>query len=106
MEQVEILSAFSAHPGKVFTVHEVYRHIQSSEKSVTDCLQDFCKNELLVAEAGGYRLAPKTPELAKAVTELTVAYRERRVTVIQLIYAKPTDTIQDFADAFRFRKEK
>jgi hypothetical protein len=55
---------------------------------------------------GRYRLAPKTPELAEFVSELAAAYRERRVAVIETIHGKSTDTIQDFANAFKLRKEK
>lgn len=50
--------------------------------------------------------APSTAELDQAVTELAQVYLQRRVTVIEAIYARPTDPIQSFADAFRFRRGK
>jgi hypothetical protein len=53
-----------------------------------------------------YRYAPKTPELTDTVDELARAYADRRVTVIGLIFAKPTDKIRSFADAFRLRKDR
>ena len=107
VEQVEVLRLLSAPPIRVWTVGEVFRQIKSSEKSITECLEDYLKAQLLVCEsAGTYRFAPKDPALAGAVAELSAAYRERRVSVIELIYARPSDTLQDFSDAFRFRKEK
>ena len=107
VEQVEVLRLLSAPPIRNWTVSEVFRQIQSSEKSITECLEDFLKVQLLVSEsAGAYRFAPQDPALASAVAELSAAYHERRVSVIELIYAKPSDTLQDFSDAFRFRKDK
>jgi hypothetical protein len=45
---------------------------------------------------------PEDPTLAA----LTEAYQERRVSVISLIFAKPPDAIQNFADAFNLRKDR
>jgi DNA-binding IclR family transcriptional regulator len=107
VEQVEILCILSSRPTRGWTVAEVFRPIQSSEKSVTDCLENFRENDLMALEPDGrYRLAPKTLELAEFVSELAAAYRERRVAVIETIHGKSTDTIQDFANAFKLRKEK
>ena len=44
--------------------------------------------------------------MAATVNELAAAYADRRVTVIGLIFAKPTDKLRSFADAFRLRKDK
>jgi len=40
------------------------------------------------------------------VTDLANAYRERRVTITECIYKRPSHPIQDFADAFLLRKDK
>ncbi len=107
VEQLEILRLLSSQPGRAFTVADVFREVRSSEKSIEASLEGFCRSDLLTAEPGGqYRFNPKTPELGQAVAELMRTYRERRVAVIELIYSKPGDTIQDFADAFKLRKEK
>jgi hypothetical protein len=53
-----------------------------------------------------YRYAPATPALDEAVRQLALDYAARRVSVIELIYAKPAaGPLQSFADAFRIRKE-
>ena len=107
VEQVEILSLFASNPERGWTAAEVFRSIQSSEKSVAESLDSFTRNELLVTESPGiYLLKPKTPELAEKVAELAVAYRQRRVSVIECIYGRPAKPLQNFADAFRLRKEK
>lgn len=51
-----------------------------------------------------YRFAPKSPELAQLVAELSQMDRERPVTLIKMIYDRTRD-IQAFADAFKLKKE-
>jgi hypothetical protein len=55
---------------------------------------------------GSFRYAPKVPELDQTVVELEAFYRERPVTTIQAIHSAPTDTLQNFSDAFRIRKRE
>jgi hypothetical protein len=51
-----------------------------------------------------YRFHPRTTELEQVVHCLDEIYKERRVSVITLIYSKPVDKVRTFADAFRLRK--
>ena len=53
-----------------------------------------------------YRFAPSKPEWERLTRELATLYAERRVTIINLIYAGPAEKFQRFADAFRFRRDK
>jgi hypothetical protein len=39
------------------------------------------------------------------IGEVANAYASHRVTIIGLIFSKPTSTLKTFADAFRIRKE-
>lgn len=52
-----------------------------------------------------YRYAPQTNELAEMVRKLADLDRERPVSLIRMIYSRPTEP-QAFADAFRIRKPK
>jgi hypothetical protein len=107
VEQLEILCLLIADPSRSWTPAEVFRNIQSSERSVAACLARFCDQGLLVSETGpSYRFAPSSPGLAQTACDLAKAYHERRVSVIEAIYKKPADSIQDFLDAFKFRKDK
>ena len=58
------------------------------------------------ADERSYRFRPASPELGKGVEDLSSLYRERRVTVIEQIFAEPPSPIQGFADAFRIRKNE
>jgi hypothetical protein len=52
-----------------------------------------------------YQYQPGSEEADRLVGELIRLYQERRVAVITLIYSKPVNKVQTFADAFRLRKE-
>jgi hypothetical protein len=107
VEYLEVLCLLQEDTVKSWSVGEVLHRVQSSEKSVAQCLEQFQAAGLVTAEAGGrHRFSPSGKELAETAAALVKTYRERRVRVIESIYAKPSDPIQDFADAFRLRKEK
>ena len=53
-----------------------------------------------------YSYRPHSVELDRAVQQLASIYADLRVQIISLIYSKPIDKIQVFADAFRIRKDK
>jgi len=50
-----------------------------------------------------YRYAPHTPELSEMIHKLADLDRERPVSLIRMIYSRPTEP-QAFADASRIRK--
>jgi hypothetical protein len=107
VEQLEILILLSENATKAWSVSEVFRQIQSSEKSVLHCLEEFRRAGLANLNAAGlYSFVLREGSLARIVPALAQAYRERRVSIIECIYKKPHDPIQNFADAFRLRKEK
>jgi hypothetical protein len=54
---------------------------------------------------GGFCYAPRSPELDASVAAVADAYAVRRVSVIGLIFSKPTSNLKSFADAFRIRKD-
>jgi hypothetical protein len=107
VEELEVLCLLAEEPLRSWTVSAVFQRIQSSEKSVAARLETFQKEGLTVLEAdGSYRLAPVDANLIGTAKTVIEAYRDRRVSVIECIYKQPSDPIQDFADAFRLRKEK
>jgi hypothetical protein len=105
VEHLEILLMLNSNREKSFSVHDVFRQIQSSEKSVSEGLSFFAQEGLVITRDGMHRLTSDA-EALRLVTELGKAYRERRVTVIGLIYTRPSDRIQSFAAAFIFRKKE
>ena len=106
VEQLELLCLLGEKAHRSWTAAQVLQIIQSSEKSIAECLERYRRAGLLQAEHdGSFRFLPTDSSLAQTVAALVKTYRERRVSVIEYIYNKAADPIQDFADAFRLRKE-
>jgi hypothetical protein len=108
VEQLEVLLLLFSEPSRSWTPEAVYGQIQSHPGSVHQRLDDLVLSGFLIKEpaTSTYRYSPADGERAQAVPLLAKAYRERRVKVIELIFAKPIDQVKAFADAFKLRKDK
>ncbi|HEX7858693.1 MAG TPA: hypothetical protein VF773_00035 [Verrucomicrobiae bacterium] len=109
LEQLEILLLLSGNPHRTWSVNGVYEVIKSSPQSVKDRLNEMTERGVLRKEVEGearYQFAPTNDALWKITSELRDAYKERSVKVVQAIYSKPPDAVQEFARAFRLRKDK
>ena len=108
VEQLEILLLLFRRPEEAWSAEGVARELRISELSAGERLEDLNRDGLVarvhdgVAEA--YRYSAQDAQLDESVRGLASAYAERRVTVINLIFSKPTDKIRTFANAFRFWK--
>ena len=85
-----------------WTPAELVRELRASTTLVADNLRHLEQSGLVVPEADGFRYAPANPVLENLCGRLEAAYRERPVSVINMI-AKPPDPLQSLADAFKFR---
>jgi hypothetical protein len=108
LEQLEILLLLSGNPHKWWSAKSVYDVIKSSPASVEDRLSEMAATGMLRKETDGetrYQFCPANDVVWRIVNELRDAYKERSVKVVQAIYSKPPDAVQEFARAFRVRKE-
>lgn len=110
LEQLEILLLLSSAPDRRLSVEEIYEEIRSNRDSIQRRLDQMTAQGLVEPsgreEQRVFRYKAATPELVEAIEELSVVYKEHRVTVIELIFAEPPSPIQGFADAFRIRKDE
>ena len=109
VEQLEILLLLAARPDVAWTPEQVREEIRTSTSSAVSRLDDLRKHGILVALDGrddAYRFQPTSEATRAAVEHLATIYRERRFTIIDLIFSKPIDRLRVYADAFRFRKDK
>lgn len=82
------------------------RELRASSNLVRDNLARFQTSGLAVKDDDGcWRYAPASPVLDALAIRLEAAYRERPVSIINLI-AAPPDPIQGLADAFKWRGDK
>lgn len=105
VQQLEILLFLRNDPNRSWSADEVGQSLYISPQPAELRLLGLKARNLLAASGtpSVYRYAPQTAELDAVVARLADLYRERRVTVITLIYSRPLPA-QAFADAFRLRK--
>ena len=103
---VELLLILKRDPDRVWPPGDLVRELRASHSLVVDNLQRFERSGLVTrAEGDGWKYAPASPLLDELAAKLEGAYRERPVSVINLI-AAPPDPVQGLADAFKFRGDK
>lgn len=108
VEQLEILLLLSSSPEKVWSSEEVNQRIKSSESSVVQRLEKLASQGLVAVaqpNPARYQYRAATSELSAAVEALAVAYKERRLKVLQCIFSKPLSSLRIFADSFKIRKD-
>jgi hypothetical protein len=103
---VELLLLLKRDRDRAWAAADLVRELRASTLLVNDNLQRFERGGLVMREEGdAWRYAPAIPMLAQLADQLEAAYRERPVTIINLI-ARPPDPVQGLADAFKFRGDK
>jgi len=109
VEQLEILLLVRESAPRAWSVHEANAVIRSSEESVAAKLRTLAELGLLSRRAPGedvFAFAPRDAELAACVDRVAETYRDRRTSIIELIYSQPEQTLKSFSDAFLVRKDK
>ncbi|HEV7300673.1 MAG TPA: hypothetical protein VGN72_15010 [Tepidisphaeraceae bacterium] len=108
--QLEVLLLLHAHADRLWTAADVATNLRIDPTWAEAQLAELTDHGLAAPHNDGpvtaYQYRPATDELGRTVDELSKAYADMRVSVISLIYSKPSDTLKTFADAFRIRKEK
>ena len=92
-----------------WTAAQVSTELYTSLASAADRLADLRARGLLVLEPTSpprFHYGVASEDACGIVNLLAETYRERPVTVIALVFAKPQDAIRDFADAFRLGKRR
>jgi DNA-binding IclR family transcriptional regulator len=99
---LELLLILLRGNARAWTVAQLVTELRGSPSLVVDNLARFERSGLVVrAEGDGWRFAPANALMATLVEDLAAAYRERPVSIINII-ARP-DPIQGLADAFKLK---
>jgi DNA-binding IclR family transcriptional regulator len=104
LETLETLLLLRSSPDRTWTVEELTQEMRSSEVATAQTIATLVARGLVSRESAGYRFRPKTPVLEARASELAVAYRDKRHTVIRTIFARRDAVARSFAEAFRFRR--
>jgi hypothetical protein len=106
---LESLLLLHSSAGRGWLVADVARELRIDPKWVETELEAFCR--LGLVSRGNqipplFSYAPKSKQLESDLDLLARIYPERRVAIIQHIFAPPADAVKAFADAFDLRKGK
>jgi hypothetical protein len=103
---VELLLLLMRDADRRWSSPDLVRELRASATLVADNLDRFERAGLVLREETElWRYAPASRVFDDLARRLEQAYRERPVSIVNLI-AKPPDPIQGLADAFKFRGEK
>jgi hypothetical protein len=109
IELLEVLLLLRRTGEREWTAAAVAREIGSSMMSIRDRLANLAAMRFLSAREEDdellYRYAPAEDD-RPIIDDLAAVYKERRLTMINLIYARPQSDIETFSDAFRLRKKE
>ncbi|HEY8102460.1 MAG TPA: hypothetical protein VIF82_17100 [Burkholderiaceae bacterium] len=86
---------------------EVGHRLYIPEKKAEALLHDLTEARILVCDDGTstYRYLPASAELYELIDKLADVYAKNIVEVSNLIHSKADNHVQQFADAFKLRKD-
>lgn len=115
-EELESLLFLARHPDQDFSAEAVTAALDATAGSIDEALEELANvGELVkVTRAGAvrvYRYAPRDESIRQRVAELEAAYRERRMTVVQMLSTNALERVRRaamrrLADAFRMERRR
>ena len=106
VEQLEVLALLHDQPEKQWSINLLSLELRSTDRSVEKRLRDLSQRKVLEPiDSPTFKYSPVSEEVKTAVSELVAIYRLRPFRIMDLLFTKPLNTMQSFADAFRFKKE-
>jgi hypothetical protein len=103
--QLEALLLLRAYPNEDWDVKQTAARLYANEAEVAELLARLCADGLLCCNEGVYRYATESADQQNMVDRLAAAYSKHLIPVTNMIHGKPR-RIREFADAFRFRKDR
>lgn len=103
--ELEVLLWLVQHPQQTWSAEQIARELRGNPTAATDYLQHFLRAGMVREPDVGQYQYLEDPTTHELVTTLAHAYAERPVSVVDLIYAEPSNPIQLLADAFKIKKD-
>lgn len=106
--QLEALLLLRDNPQKGWNAADIAKALYIPEEAATSLVVDFLRRGFIRPDPHDntlYFYRAPNEGVDRLIGELGAAYHDRRVAVISLIYSKPINKVQTFADAFRFGRE-
>jgi len=102
---LEALLLLRAESQRSWSAAEAARRLYLPEQRATDLLNELVSAGVVRQESLGFRYSPATEELAAILDQLATHYSADLVGISDLIHSRVDKKAQQFADAFRIRKD-
>lgn len=103
--QWEGLLLLRADAEKTWEAGALARELYIEERQAVEVLEQLMSNGFVARVGTAYHYQSRNAEVDELVGRAAECYREYLVPVTHIIHAKPKSRVQEFADAFRLRKE-
>jgi hypothetical protein len=107
--QLEALLLLRNNPMLTWDAEALAKRLYTTGQETTAILHHLQANGLLVAaeqSSGVYQYQPASPDLAHMVDRVAELYARYLIPITQLIHTKPLTRVQEFADAFKLKKDE
>ncbi len=103
---LEVLFMLKRNPEKEWTAEEISSEMRTNHSYASSQLAELASFKLIKASTKKDRYQfPKNSPHVELVTALEDLYNNKRPTIINYIYSQPLDSIRDFANAFKIKKD-
>ena len=102
---LEALLLLRANPNETWDVANTAKRLYIGDQQTGEVLARLCVDGLVTREGDVYRYAGQPSDLLTMVDRLAEAYSRNLIPITNMIHAKPR-RIREFADAFKFRKDR
>ena len=102
--QLEALLLLRDGPDVAWDAQSTAKRLYIGEQEALEALAQLAAHGLIARGASSYKFDPQSEELSRMVDLLADYYRRYLIPITNLIHAKP-HRIQQFADAFKLRKD-
>lgn len=103
---LETLILLKGEPERDWTLDQIVAELRANPALAGDCLAALQRAGLVQERDGVARYAPASPGLAILADALQDAYRQRPVSLVNLITTRRPDPLKGFADSFRLGGRK
>jgi len=107
--QLEALLLLRGEPNGTWSSSTLAQRLYTSEKETLEALERLCSSRLTIACGANptlYRYEPASQELRDVVDRTAHFYSKHLVPITNLIHGKSKTRVQEFADAFKIRKDE
>jgi hypothetical protein len=105
---VEAMLLFMARPGVAIEARDIARSLYVGESAALEIVQLLRAAHIVQPAAAAppsHRYAPASPELERMLGQVAAFYAKDLIGVTDLIHSRAGRKAQQFADAFKLRKE-